>query len=52
MDDEYDVNFVIKLILEQNGFKVDSFTDASEALNFRPGLYDLVIVHVKLPEWI
>ena len=50
MDDEYDVNFVIKLVLEKNGFKVDSFTDASEALeNFRPGLYDLVILDVKLP---
>ena len=32
VDDEYDVNFAVKLILEQNDFKVDSFTDASEAL--------------------
>jgi len=32
VDDEYDVNFVIKLVLGKNGFKVDSFTDASEAL--------------------
>jgi DNA-binding response OmpR family regulator len=50
VDDEYDVNFVMKLVLEKNGFKVDSFTDASEALeNFRAGLYDLVILDVKLP---
>ena len=50
MDDEYDVNLVMKIVLEENGFKVDSFTDASEALeNFRTGIYDLVIVDVKMP---
>jgi DNA-binding response OmpR family regulator len=36
--------------LEENGFKVDSFTDPSQALeNFTAGLYDLVILDVKLP---
>jgi CheY-like chemotaxis protein len=50
VDDEYDINFVIKLVLEKNGFKVDSFSDASETLqNFRAGLYDLVILDVKMP---
>ncbi len=50
VDDEYDVNLTIKLVLEENGFKVDSFTDASEALeNFMTGLYDLVILDVKMP---
>ena len=39
VDDEPDIILVIKLVLEENGFKVDSFTDASEALeNFRTGL--------------
>ena len=50
VDDEHDVNLTIRLILEDNGFKVDSFTDASQALeNFTAGLYDLVILDVKLP---
>jgi PleD family two-component response regulator len=50
VDDEYDVNLVMKLVLEENGFKVDSFTDASQALeNFRTGLYDLVMLDVKMP---
>ena len=50
VDDEYDVNLTIKLVLEENGFKVDSFIDASEALeNFMNGLYDLVILDVKMP---
>lgn len=51
VDDEYDVNSVIKLVLEDNGFKVDSFTDAFEALeNFTTDTYDLVILDVKMPE--
>jgi CheY-like chemotaxis protein len=50
VDDEYDVNLAIRLILEENGFKVDSFTDSSRALeNFIAGLYDLVLLDVKLP---
>ncbi|MGA8081802.1 MAG: hypothetical protein WB988_08055 [Candidatus Nitrosopolaris sp.] len=31
VDDEYDVNLVMKLVLEKNGFKVDPFTDASSS---------------------
>jgi DNA-binding response OmpR family regulator len=50
MDDEHDVNLTIRIFLEEKGFKVDSFTDASQALeNFTAGLYDLVILDVKLP---
>ena len=50
MDDEYDVSLAMKLVLEENGFKVDSFIDASEALeNFTNGIYDLVILDVKMP---
>jgi DNA-binding response OmpR family regulator len=50
VDDEYDVSLTIKLVLEENGFRVDSFTDASEALeNFMTGLYDLAILDVKMP---
>ena len=51
VDDEYDISLTIKVVLEENGFKVDSFTNASEALeNVRTGLYDLVILDVKMPE--
>jgi DNA-binding response OmpR family regulator len=42
---------VIKSVLEDNGFKVDSFTEASQALeNFTVGKYDLVILDVLMPE--
>jgi CheY-like chemotaxis protein len=51
VDDEYDVSLVMKLVLEKNGFKVDSYTNPSEALeNFTTGLYDLVILDVKMAE--
>ena len=50
VDDEHDVSLTMKLVLEESGFKVDSFTDASEALqNFMSGIYDLVILDVKMP---
>jgi FixJ family two-component response regulator len=34
VDDEYDISLTIKVILEENGFKVDSFNDASQPLGF------------------
>jgi CheY-like chemotaxis protein len=30
VDDESDISSVMKLVLEENGFRVDSFTDAFE----------------------
>ena len=51
VDDECDISLTIKVVLEQNGFKVDSFNDASQVLeNFTTGLYDLVILDIKMPE--
>jgi DNA-binding response OmpR family regulator len=51
VDDEYDISLTIRVVLEDNGFKVDSFNDASHALeNFMTGIYDLVILDVKMPE--
>src|SRR5215208_6491361 len=52
VDDEPDLNLTIKMILEENGFKVDSFTDPLSALeNFRgeAGSHDLVILDIKMP---
>jgi CheY-like chemotaxis protein len=39
-----------KLVLEGSSFRVDSFIDPLLAVDrFRPGLYDLVILDVKMP---
>ena len=51
VDDEPDLTQVSTLALEYYGFKVDSFNDPQEALSkYAPGLYDLVILDVKMPK--
>ena len=40
------------MILEENGFKVDTFTDPLSALeNFKEqdGMYDIIILDIKMP---
>ena len=51
VDDEPDIGLTLKIILERYGFIVDSFADPNIALkNFKPGLYDLIILDIKMPE--
>ena len=51
VDDEPDVNMVLKKVLEQGGFNVDSYDDPLLALDtFNAGLYDLLLLDIKMPE--
>jgi CheY-like chemotaxis protein len=51
VDDEPDVTYAIKVALENKGFVVDSYNDPTLALsNFKPGLYDLLLLDIKMPE--
>ena len=53
VDDEPDLNLTLKITLEENGFKVDSFTDPLSALeNYKEeaGMYDLLILDMKMPQ--
>jgi DNA-binding response OmpR family regulator len=51
IDDEPDIIYSIKRVLENNEFVVDSYTDPTLALsNFRPGLYDLILLDIKMPK--
>ena len=53
VDDEPDVNLAVKIVLEENGFQVNTFTDPFLALeNFRKeaGMYDLLILDIKMPD--
>jgi two-component system response regulator ChvI len=51
VDDEPDIIHAVEMILEDNGFVVDSYTDPTLALSsFKPGLYDLLLLDIKMPE--
>ena len=53
VDDEPDLNLTLKITLEENGLKVNSFTDPLSALeNFKEeaGMYDLLILDMKMPQ--
>jgi CheY-like chemotaxis protein len=51
VDDDLDILFSIKMGLESYGFIVDTFSNPLEALSsFKPELYDLVLVDIKMPE--
>ncbi len=50
VEDESDIIFTLKIILEQNGFVINSFTDPLLALSsFKPHLYDILLIDIKLP---
>ena len=51
IDDEPDVTYTIKIILEENGFAVYTFTDSILALdNYKANFYDLIILDIKMPK--
>ncbi len=53
VDDEPDINLTLKITLEENGLKVNSFTDPLSALeNYKEeaGMYDLLILDMKMPQ--
>jgi DNA-binding response OmpR family regulator len=52
VDDESDVNLAIKMVLEDSGFQVDSFTDpllAFESVKGEPGKYMLLVLDIRMP---
>jgi DNA-binding response OmpR family regulator len=51
VDDENDINLLFKMVLEDNGFKVDTFNDPLIALqNFTAGSYDLLLLDMLMPK--
>jgi DNA-binding response OmpR family regulator len=50
VDDDHDIALAFEKGLEDNGFKVDVFTDPIYALSkFQAGVYDLLLLDVKMP---
>lgn len=51
VDDEPDITTALQMGLEAGGFDVDALIDPELVLsNFRPGLYDLVLVDIRMPK--
>jgi DNA-binding response OmpR family regulator len=51
IDDEPDLTYTIKKILEDNGFAVDTFNDPTLASdNYKVNFYDLVVLDIKMPK--
>jgi DNA-binding response OmpR family regulator len=49
VDDEDDNNLLFKMVLEDDGFKVDTFNDPLVALqNFTAGSYDLLLLEASI----
>jgi DNA-binding response OmpR family regulator len=51
VDDEVDITLALKAVLDGDQFEVDSFNDPISARNsFKAGLYDLLILDIKMPK--
>ena len=51
VDEEKDVGGTFEAMLKNYGFDIDYFTDPALALEkFKPNLYDLTILDIKMPE--
>jgi len=51
VDEEKDVGGTFQTILENYGFEIDYFSDPVLVLEkFKPNLYDLIILDIKMPE--
>jgi DNA-binding response OmpR family regulator len=51
VDDESDICLLYQMVLDNAGYKCDSYTDPFKAIQeFRPDYYDLVILDIKMPK--
>ena len=51
IDDEPDLTYTLEKVLQDNGFKVDTFNDPILALdNYQINFYDLIILDIKMPK--
>jgi DNA-binding response OmpR family regulator len=51
IDDELDICIMLKVVLEQNGFLVNYYSNPIIALDeFQSNFYDLIILDIQMPE--
>ena len=50
VDDEPHLTFLCKMVLEDEGFTVDAYTDSLSAFSdYKPDNYDLLLLDIKMP---
>ena len=50
VDDEESITEIFQLILEDEGYKVDTASSGKEAISLAEPPYDLVVLDIKLPD--
>jgi len=51
VDDDPNITYTFKLILEKSGFQVDTYNDSFEAASdFKPGSYSLALIDIRMPK--
>lgn len=51
VDDEENILFIFKDLLQENGFSVDIFTEPLKAIKqYKQSLYQLVLVDIRMPK--
>lgn len=51
VDDDPNITFTFKLILEKSGYQVDAYNDSSKAASdFKPGSYSLALIDIRMPK--
>ena len=51
VDDDSNITFTFKLILEKSGYQVDAYNDSSKAASdFKPGSYSLALIDIRMPK--
>jgi DNA-binding response OmpR family regulator len=51
VDDDPNITFTFKKILEKRGFEVDTYNDPNKAAsNFKPGLYGVALIDIRMPK--
>jgi DNA-binding response OmpR family regulator len=51
VDDELDITSPFEMILQMNGFEVDTYNDPLLALsNFKPNSYGLALLDIRMPK--
>lgn len=51
VDDDPNITFTFKVILEKKGFQVDTYNDPFKAASdFQPGSYSLALLDIRMPK--